>query len=246
MALALLAGLLLAGAVLTSQSRLGILSFLASAGVLALLLAGRIGVRVRGIAAVAALLAAFFLYLGLEPVLDRYSLLLEGEVDRVKAWRMGSEIASDFPVTGTGLGTFRRISPLYQPPEIKGGYFQTHNDYLNAASDLGIGGLVLVLAMAAVWGAFAWRGLSLAGRWRPAFAAASLAAASALAIHSIGDFNLQVGPIAFHMALAAGMGMAASALPGPAGEEAGRTPLPAAGGGEGEGGLPDRGSAAPR
>jgi O-antigen ligase len=226
--LALLACLLTAGAVLVSQSRLGILSFLAGAGILALLLARRIGVGVRAVAAVAALVLAFFLYLGLDPVLDRFSLLLDGEADRVKAWKMGTEIVRDFPLTGTGLGTFRRISPLYQPTELRGGYFQTHNDYVNAASDLGLPGLALLLALAAAWAASAWRGLSLPGRFRPAFAAASLSAAAALAVHSLGDFNLQVGAIAFHAALAAGLGVAAAAMPG--GPDEAPSPPAAAGG----------------
>jgi O-antigen ligase len=137
----------------------------------------------------------------------------EKEVHRIDAWRMGARITGDYPLTGTGLGTFRRISPLYQPPHLKGGYFQTHNDYLNMASDVGIPGLLLLLAMVGTWGAAVWKGLSRHGRTRPFFAAASLAAAGAMAIHSVGDFNLQVSAIAFHMALVAGIGLAVTVMP---------------------------------
>jgi O-antigen ligase len=126
---------------------------------------------------------------------------------------MGVAVASDFPVAGTGLGTFRRVSPAYQPPGLLGGYFQTHNDYLNMASDIGIPGLLLVLALLGVTVAAVWKGLQRRGRTRPAFAAASLAALGGMAVHSFGDFNLQVTPIAFHLAVVAGLGLAAACIP---------------------------------
>jgi|GEM_PF-2684473 len=209
-----LASLLMAGAVLVSQSRLGILSFLAGGGVLAVLLTGKSRMRWRAMAAGTLVVLGFFLYLGLQPVLDRYALLVEvDEVDRIRAWKMGAEIAGDFPLTGTGLGTFRRIAPLYQPPDLHGGYFQTHNDYLNMASDVGLPGLALLLGMAAAWIAAVFPGLKRHGRLRPAFTAAVLASFCAVAVHSFGDFNLQVTPIAVHLALIAGLGMAAASLP---------------------------------
>ncbi|MHC4600908.1 MAG: O-antigen ligase family protein, partial [Planctomycetota bacterium] len=209
-----LAVLLMAGAVLVSQSRTGILGFAVGGCFLALFLVRKLGTKWRAVAAGTAVVLAFCLYLGVDPVLDRYALLMEDrEVDRVKAWEMGGEIAKDFPVAGTGLGTFRRVSPLYQPPDLRGGYFQTHNDYVNMASDMGFPGLALVLGILAAWGAVTWRGLSRPGRVRPIFSAAALAAAGAMAVHSFADFNLQVSAIAFHMALVAGVGMAAAGLP---------------------------------
>jgi hypothetical protein len=209
-----LAVLLMAGAVLVSQSRTGILGFVVGGGCLALFLVRKLGTGWRAVAACAALVLAFCLYLGVDPVLDRYAVLMEErEVDRVKAWKMGAEIVEDFPVAGTGLGTFRRVSPLYQPPDLKGGYFQTHNDYLNMASDMGIPGLLILLGLLGAWAAAVWKGLSRSGRIRPVFSAGCLAAAAAMVVHSFADFNLQVSAIAFHMALVAGLGLAAARLP---------------------------------
>lgn len=214
MVLAALAALLMAGGILLSQSRLGILAFAASALLLVLLLVRSLEARWRAAGAAAALVIVFFAYLGMEPVLDRYALLMEeGKVDRFKAWSMGVEIAADFPVTGTGLGTFRRVSPHYQPADLKGGYHQAHNDYVNAASDAGFPGLVLLLAAAGTFVVVAARGLRAHGVFRPAFAAAGIASAGALAVHSAGDFNLQVASLAFLAAACAGLSMAAAGLP---------------------------------
>jgi len=224
--------LLIAGGILTSLSRTGILSFLVSCALLALLLARKLGMKWRALASGGALVLAFFVYLGVEPVLDRYSLLMEDrDIDRLKAWEMGAEIAGDFPLTGTGLGTFRRVAPAYQTGELQGGYFQAHNDYVNMASDVGALGLLLILGILGTWIAATWRGLSRGGRMRPLFAAASLAAAGAMAAHSAGDFNLQVGAVAMHMALCAGLGLAASCMPDPGGVRRTKTE-------EGEGGEP--------
>jgi putative inorganic carbon (HCO3(-)) transporter len=66
----------------------------------------------------------------------------------------------DFPFTGTGLGTFRRVAPLLYPLFLIGSELDighAHNVFLQVALDLGLLGLVAYLALiiSAIW--IGWR-----------------------------------------------------------------------------------------
>ncbi len=204
-----LASLLMACGILASLSRLGIFSLLFSLFVFFFVLfRGRRGKLALGLvvfASFAALLCSS-IYVGLDPMLERYSLLEDAGVNRLDAWKMGARIAADFPLTGTGIGTFRHISPLYQPPALKGGFHQAHNDYINIASDAGLPALAAVLIFLVLWVRTLLSVAAQQGRFRPVAAAAFVASVSAMAVHSIGDFNLQVASNGLLTAAVLGMG----------------------------------------
>lgn len=205
-----IAVLLMAGGVIASLSRLGIFALLLSLFVFFFVLfRGRRGKAALGLAVFAAFAAVLLtsVYVGLDPVLERYSLLEDAGVNRLDAWRMGAGIAADFPITGSGLGTFRHVSPLYQPPSLKGGFHQAHNDYVNIASDAGLPALAAALIFLVLWGRAMLGTAALHGRFRPVAAAAFIAAASAAAVHSIGDFNLQVASNGMLFAAVLGTGL---------------------------------------
>ncbi len=68
---------------------------------------------------------------------------------RVEVWHVAAEGVSDFPFTGMGLGTFRKIGRLLYPLAIPPSYdfAHAHNELLQAGLDLGIPGLVALLAV---------------------------------------------------------------------------------------------------
>jgi len=82
---------------------------------------------------------------------------------RVEVWSRAIYGIQDFAFTGMGMNTFRRVVPVLYPlfsigPEVDIGH--AHNEFLQAALDLGIPGLIAFLAVD--FGAFAM----LAVSWR--------------------------------------------------------------------------------
>ena len=68
---------------------------------------------------------------------------------RVEVWRTAVQGISDFPFTGMGLGTFRKIGRLFYPLSISPSYdfAHAHNEFLQAGLDLGLPGLAALLAI---------------------------------------------------------------------------------------------------
>ena len=69
---------------------------------------------------------------------------------RIALWKRASSIISDFPITGSGIGTFYRISPLYEDlskGEYRDFYENAHNYFLQLASDLGLLALLVFLGI---------------------------------------------------------------------------------------------------
>ena len=130
---------------LLTQSRGGYLSLLA--GVIAWALwSGR---RSR-IAAIAALVLLALLAIGLRGRLNEQvgSGVAADVPSRMEMWSRAVRIIGDFPITGIGMNTFRRVMPAMYPvflipPEIDVAH--AHNHLLQAALDLGIPGLIAYL-----------------------------------------------------------------------------------------------------
>jgi putative inorganic carbon (HCO3(-)) transporter len=69
---------------------------------------------------------------------------------RVELWSRAILVIQDFPLTGAGMNTFRRIMPVMYPafltpPDIDVAH--AHNHLLQAAVDLGVPGLIAYLAL---------------------------------------------------------------------------------------------------
>ena len=73
---------------------------------------------------------------------------------RTEVWQTAVKGVSDFPFTGMGMGTFRKIGRLFYSLSIAPDYdfAHAHNEFLQAGLDLGIPGLVALLAI--YFGAF--------------------------------------------------------------------------------------------
>jgi putative inorganic carbon (HCO3(-)) transporter len=69
---------------------------------------------------------------------------------RLEIWPRAVYGIQDFPFTGMGMGTFRKVVPVLYPlfgasPDIDIGH--AHNEFLQAALDLGIPGLIAFIAL---------------------------------------------------------------------------------------------------
>jgi putative inorganic carbon (HCO3(-)) transporter len=89
---------------------------------------------------------------------------------RVEIWSRALFAIHDFPLTGVGLGAFRRVVTLVYPPFLVGldhDIAHAHNIFLQMAVDLGIPGLVAYVALLIVVCWVAWRKLHTGGqdRW---------------------------------------------------------------------------------
>jgi O-antigen ligase len=97
------------------------------------------------------------------------------------------------PITGTGLGTLVDVYPLYDTAYDGKLVDHAHNDYIEAASDLGLPG---VLCGIAFLGLLAWQGFSILetpqSHFSTAYHAAALIACGGLLVHSFVDFNLHI------------------------------------------------------
>jgi tetratricopeptide (TPR) repeat protein len=155
------------------------------------------------------LLASF--YLGIDPILEKYSLLSGDISGRTEAWKMTYDIAQDYPVFGTGLGTFVHISPKYQTISITGGHWaQSHNDYLNLMSDTGTAGFAIGVIFLLAWFVYVLRCFYRKNlrTYQKSIAAGCIAGVTAILIHSIADFNLQIPANAFYFATLLGLAVA--------------------------------------
>jgi O-antigen ligase len=105
-------------------------------------------------------------------------------------------IEDSFPV-GTGLGTFPTVYRRYENPDRVTRQYanHSHNDYLEFVLELGVAGLLLILAFIGWWGAALFR------VWRSEVPGAGLARAASVAVgvvllHSIVDYPLRTSAIA--------------------------------------------------
>lgn len=129
-----------------------------------------------------------------ETALSRSESLSEQSVqERIEPAGYAMALVRDFPVTGTGGGSFYQSFSRYRPPEAGAYYDHTHNDYIEIAADTGLvgsallGGLV-AFTLATLLSVLRHRANALAR----GMAFGVLMAMTALIIHSFVDFNLQI------------------------------------------------------
>jgi O-Antigen ligase len=196
----LLGLVLMALALLFSQSRAGITGlFVGLATFLALLGAGGRRVPATAWLAVGALACLVIFYggrIGFDPVLERF-LALSPEASRLDFWRDSLAMLADHPL-GIGLAAFKPLFPLYHTTSLPGGNipYYLHNDVLQLFTDAGwIGALALLGGL--VW--FMLQSVRKVRRMNPAAApgrffpaVGALSGMTALIFHSFFDFNLQM------------------------------------------------------
>ncbi len=185
-------------ALVLTRSRMGNLSFmiaLLSTGIMGLVLSKK-ATRSMVVLLVSLVLIDLLVvgtYFGTQRVIDRISeTSLQGE-DRDELAGYALAMWKDYPVLGSGLGSFAAVFPRYSGQGTVQSYTHAHNDYLEFAAETGIAGisllgLIVLLSFLAALRAQklrndpVMRGISFA----------SLMGITALMIHSAVDFSLQI------------------------------------------------------
>ncbi|MFN0039729.1 MAG: O-antigen ligase family protein [Burkholderiales bacterium] len=132
------------------------------------------------------------------PLLSRLAQIFDREATlkhRLVIWQPAIAMIETVSWHGAGPGVFWLLYPKYREPSDTSAGFHVHNDYLEAAVELGLPGLMLLL-MIPVAAVFAWRRSARAAAGRSSMESAALTAGVlATFAHSAVDFNLHVLPV---------------------------------------------------
>ena len=175
-----------------SLSRGGIVSFFAGMALFSILVVIT-RVQTKKIWAVAAFLivvAAYLVYLGIDPVIDRFYKTEVTREQRIIVWQATLTAFRDFWLTGTGLGTFIDMFHLYSPAPVQSIYDHAHNDYLEYLLETGTIGMTLLLTFAGLLFA-PFAKADFHGK-RGMIRIAVISSVFSMMIHSIFDFNLHI------------------------------------------------------
>lgn len=151
----------------------------------------------------ATLLAVF---IGMQSTLDKFLTGNYKDISRVDYWANALAMARDFPLFGTGLGTFKNAYFLYGRET--GFVHHAHNEYVESLADMG------VLAFAAFFALLALLAFSMLRMWNarrhPEVKPVVLGVLTALFaafFHSFFDFSLRVPANAFLLIILFALGL---------------------------------------
>ncbi len=195
-----------------SLSRGGILSLCVSLALLGFLLSRRVITRKGGLLLIATVIVILYAvgWFGWTPVFERFRAIRtpQGEISelRLEIWKDSLGIVRDFPLTGTGAGSFMHVYPAYRTIRGEGIADHAHNDYLELLTDGGIIGA----------GLFAWFMAAVLTQSYQAFLkrkdpyarhlfAGALAGITAFLLHSITDFNFFINANGLYLFLLLGL-----------------------------------------
>ena len=149
-------------------------------------------------AAVLLVLVAVFVVLAFNsPILDGYAKTSfnAGPTSRLGFYQHGIAANGAYFPFGTGLGSFVSVFPAFENPQAVDAMFvnHAHNDYIEIALELGVAGILLIVAFLAWW---AWRAMAI---WRDRDSgllprAATISSAIILA-HSLVDYPARTAAI---------------------------------------------------
>jgi len=151
--LGLFAVLAMAMSLVMTGSRSGMAGLSVAVIVIAIFIARRIGGwagRWSAVLACGLLVAVAVQWAGVDATVNRF---MHASVDmpaRLAAWRDTVQIIRDFPVFGTGLGTYGIAMLVYQTADRSQIFFEAHNDYLQLLAE---GGVLIVIPVAVAIGA---------------------------------------------------------------------------------------------
>ena len=150
----------------------------------------RAGRTVRVLAA-AVIIAA--VWIGLGPVIERFSELDISREGRRVYYRNTLELVRDFPFAGTGKGTFLHAYNMYEKVDDHVRISFAHNDYLEFLAENGVvaGGCLVALGVGfAVLIAVRWR--RRRNNFSKGVGLGALLGVTAILAHGFTDFNLQI------------------------------------------------------
>jgi O-antigen ligase len=84
-------------------------------------------------------------WIGLDAVISHFFNVSESFEERWMIWVNTFQIFKDFPLLGSGLGTFAQVFPMYRSFHIRGLVTHAENDFLQLLSEVGLIGIGLLL-----------------------------------------------------------------------------------------------------
>jgi O-antigen ligase/tetratricopeptide (TPR) repeat protein len=191
---------LMVSSVLVCQSRGGFLALIGGSILGVALRIGRDRRSTRGwvILLVPAAVLALVTWLGVDPVAERLGTLKTGEAvqdQRLTFWSGALRQARDFPLWGTGFGTYQVVEGLYRRDA---GYTDktvthAHNDYLELFAEAGLFGLLAIGVVLVLLFRDGFRAVGRdPGQSDDALVLGAVLGAAASAIHSVFDFSLHI------------------------------------------------------
>jgi hypothetical protein len=212
--LAMFAAVILIVSLLFSLSRGGMLSTLLSVTVLLGLLWRRI--RSRRLAwslavGLPIIVAAMVAWIGVSAITERFTTSegVSNEASfrsRALIWDAVVRNLPQFAWIGSGAGTFEESFAPYTPPGSSARWDKAHNDYLQFAWETGAVGIALFgFAAFRYIRRYAWPALTRRRDALDLFRVGLAVSLMSLALHSLVDFNLQIGSNGFLFVLLAGL-----------------------------------------
>jgi len=141
-------------------------------------------------------------WFGLDPLEKRLGTILQGDVlqdERVTLWSDSLRAARDFPLLGSGLGTFVHVEMAYRsnPRNTLFDFDHAHNEYLEALVEGGVLRLAVLLTGIVYIYVLGWRALQrYRGTPTEPLVLGGLVAFSTVVIHSFVDFGMHNASIA--------------------------------------------------
>jgi len=149
------------------------------------------------IGSIAGFIILALIILASTPVVERI-ITLEQNVQepsfegRAKAWGGVMDMIGDYPILGSGPGTFATVFTRYQPPGQAARYFYAHNDYLHFISETGLMLIPIIIWMGIALYRKGFHKFKNPSRLIRATILGAMTGITAILIHSIVDFNLHI------------------------------------------------------
>ncbi len=150
--------------------------------------------KIKNFLKISFLIIAFIsIYIGIRTTVERFAIDKLLQEKRPAHWANTLEIFKDYPLFGTGLGTFSSLYPDMESGNQLIRLYHAHNDYLEYLSELGVIGMILLLGgifYMLINSFLVWKtrkhpevkGLALGG----------IISVICILLHSITDFNLHI------------------------------------------------------
>lgn len=206
-------------ALVLTRSRMGNIAFfvsLAAAGAIAVFAGRRFSPRLMLFLCSLFVVDLLILgrWFGLDKLLQRLEQTNPSGEPRTWSHAAVLDYVREFPLTGSGGGSFYGVFPNFQPPALEGFYLHAHNDYLEFAAELGLPATVVLL----VFTCLALHSSIAAQKQRrnPLCRGAAFAVTMTVcwaAIHSLVDFNLQIPANALTFVTLLGIAFVCRTLP---------------------------------